>query len=269
MLKTCSLPFASLLALALSACIQRPTIQTRIAQPGEPPPGISVSGQGEAKAPPDIARANLGVEVRAATVEQATSEANARMAAVTRALEQAGIASKDLRTHGYSVYFEQEPIHPPVPMPAPAPTRGKEKAAPEANAAQPLAPEQGSVRGHYRVSNMLEVIVRDMNAIGRVLKSATDAGANNVWGVSLEIEDQQALLAKARAQAIERAKHNAAELARLAGVKLGKLLSISESGSYGQPMMAKAMRAEVSQDVPIETGEITVTQQVQLVYAVE
>src|SRR5687768_7649951 len=94
---------ASLLLLA--GCAHHATIEARVPNPGEAPHGISVSGQGDAKAAPDIARANLGVDVRGASVEQATNEANTRMAAITQALKQSGIADKDMRTHGFSIYF--------------------------------------------------------------------------------------------------------------------------------------------------------------------
>ena len=117
----------------------------------------------------------------------------------------------------------------------------------------------------------VEVTVRDVSKVGAVLKAATDAGANNVWGVPFEIADPHALRAKAREQAIARAKQNAQELARLAGVQLGAIVAVSESDS-GMPMpMMKAMRAEAAQsaDVPIEQGEIAVTMNVQLFYALQ
>lgn len=229
--------------------------------------GVSVSGSGEAKAKPDIARASLGVEVRAATAEQAIAEATTRMAAVTNALKQAGIADKDLRTLNYSVNFEQEPTPPPQPMPAPAPARTKDKAVVES---APVAEPAPVARGFYRASNMLEVKIRDLNNVGQILARATEAGANNVWGISFELEDPYALRAQARAQAMERAKQSASELARLAGVKLGHVVALSENEGGGYSPMMKSMRGgaemSVANDVPVEQGEITITHQVQVTY---
>jgi len=231
--------------------------------------GVSVSGSGEAKAKPDVARANLGVEVRASTVEQGTADANARMAAVMNALKQAGIADKDLRTHNYSINFEQEPTPPPVPQPLPVPARTKDKVAAEsAPASEPVQP--ALPRGFYRISNMVEVTIRDLAKVGQILSAATQAGANNVWGISFEIDDPYALRAQARAQAMERAKQSAAELARLAGVKLGDVVAVSESEGGGYVPMMKSMRGgaemSVANDVPVEQGEITITHQVQVTY---
>jgi uncharacterized protein YggE len=233
--------------------------------------GISVSGSGEAKAKPDIARANLGVEVRAATVEQATAEANARMAAVMNALKLAGVADKDLRTHNYSINFEHEPTPPvPVPVPAPAPARTTKDKAVEESAAV-AAPAAGP-RGFYRVSNMVEATIRDLTKVGQILARATEAGANNVWGISFEIDDPYALRAQARSQAMERAKQSAGDLARLAGVRLGKVVALSENEGGGYMPMMKSMRggAEMAnaQDVPVEQGEITISHQVQITYEV-
>jgi uncharacterized protein YggE len=254
-----------LLVLTGGACTHYSTVQTTAPGLNEPPRGIVVAGQGEAKAPPDVARVNLGVESRMPTVEQATADANGRANAIVAALKQAGIADQDLRTHNFSINFEQDPVPPPQPLPQQSEARSKEKVA--ATTATVPAPAP-SVRGHYRVSNMLEVTLRDVAKVGAVIKLATDAGANNVWGIAFEIDDPDALRATARTQAIDRAKRNAQELARLGGVKLGKLVSMSESdGGGGHPMM-KSVAQYDSSNVPIEGGELTVNHQVQLVYEV-
>jgi uncharacterized protein len=217
------------------------------------PQGVRVSGMGKASAPPDIARADVGVDVRAATPDEASSAAAQRMAAVIAALKQAGIADKDLRTHSYSLMFEQDPTPPQQPQ------------------AHPTTPAQPSeVHGHYHVTNMVEATLRDLGSVGKVLKAATDAGANNVWGVKLEIEDDSALLSRARADAVKDAQRAADELAKLSGVKLGELVSVIE----GEPVLDDggpqpyAMRA-MAADAPIERGEIAINYVVQLVYATE
>lgn len=225
--------------------------------------GISVMGVGKASAPPDIARTSIGVEVRAADVQQATNDATARMNAVTQAIKTLGIADKDLRTHSFSIGFEQEPNPPPTPVPATTSTRG-------AMATAAPSPEQPATpRGYYRVSNMLEVTIRDLSAVGRVLQAATAAGANNVWGINFEIDNTDSLKVQARALAVQRAQQAAAELAQLAGVRLGKVISVSEgeAGSQGGPMVM-SMRA-ASDEVPIERGEITVSYSVRVLYDVK
>lgn len=242
-------------ALACAACAHGRTLQF-----AKTDRGISVVGVGKASGPPDIARTSIGVEVRSADVQQATADATARMNAVTAAIKQLGIADKDLRTHSFSIGFEQEPTPPPTPIPA-APTRAAAATAAPAPE-QPVTP-----RGFYRVSNMLEVTIRDLTAVGRVLQAATAAGANNVWGIEFAIENNDALKVQARAQAVARARQTAAELAQLSGVKLGKVLSISEElESGGGPALMSVRAANV--DVPIERGEIAVSYGVRVVYDV-
>jgi hypothetical protein len=224
--------------------------------------GLSASGIGEAKAAPDIARVSIGVELRAQTADQASERANAQMTAVLAAVKALGVADKDLRTHDFSIDFEREPT-PPALQPETAASRGRSSTAAPAQVV--LEP-----RGLYRVQNMVEVTVRDLDKVGKVLGAATSAGANNVWGVSFELEDSHALSLQARTNAFEDAKRNATEMARLAGVSLGKVISISEGESRSGPRPAMlAMRAQVAEasDVPIERGQLSLTHTVQIMYA--
>jgi uncharacterized protein YggE len=129
--------------------------------------------------------------------------------------------------------------------------------------AQPAPP-----RGYYRVTNMVEVTIRALDSVGRVLKAATDAGANSQWGVTFELENDASLVSEARALAVKDAQRAAAELAKLTGVKLGEIVSVSEgeqSGGYSAPQ--PMMRMAAAQEVPVERGEIQVHYEVQLVYA--
>lgn len=255
--------------LALSGCHKPHVIA--------PPPhdgvvhGITVEGTGKAVGKPDVARANLGIEVRAPVVEQATEQANVRMQAVINALKAAGIAANDIRTTNFSVSYEQQPEPPwppPQPLTEPSPT-SRTQAPPAATAAAaPAAPPQPQTRGEYRVSNVVEVTIRDLPKVGDVLGQALRAGANNVWGVNYMLDEPAALEAKAREKAVADAKARAENLARLAGTRLGPVISITEGygGPSPIPMRMGMMRAEVA-SVPVEAGELTVTSQVQIVYA--
>ena len=69
---------------------------------------ITVVGRGQVKAPPDVARVNLGVEVTAPTVAAAMDDAEQRMTDVLAALKAAGIAAKDIQTSNFSINFERQ-----------------------------------------------------------------------------------------------------------------------------------------------------------------
>jgi uncharacterized protein YggE len=233
------------------------------------PEGVRVHGVGEAAGAPDVARTQLGVDVQAATAEQASAEATQRMAALTAALKQLGIAEKDLRTSQYSLSFEPERSAPPIPAAPPPAAAGSKQ--PTAAAAAPPAP-----KGHYRVLNTLDVTIRDMSLIGRVLQLAGDSDGNTAYGITYDLENDEALLIKARQRAVAEAQASAKELAKLTGVELGEVIAVTEeqpNADDDQPVSYSMAGAggdnhAAAASVPIEEGEIKVHYGVQLVYAV-
>ena len=213
---------------------------------------ITVVGRGEVKAKPDVANTNIGVEVTGPTVDAAMEDAQARMASVLSALKQMGIADKDIQTSNFSINFERQPQE---PKPATA------QATP--GAFEPPA-------GFYRVSNMVQVTIRDLTKVGDVLDTAVKAGANNVWGVTFALENTDALEGQAREAAVADAKSRADSLAGLTGVKVGPVVQISEViGSQPVPMYAMADRAMGGGGTPVEPGELTFSTQIQVVYAIQ
>jgi uncharacterized protein len=201
---------------------------------------ITVLGRGTVSAAPDLAQANVGVETLAATVADASQQNNAKMTAIIAQLKELGIADKDIQTSNFSINTERS------------------------------GPAESAVQ--YRVSNMVEIKIRDLNKVGQVLDSVVQAGANQVWGVSFTIEDQSKLEAEARGKAVENAQQRAAALAKLAQVQLGSVLEVSESGATGPVVrtdlaLAKGMGA--AGDVPISNGEVQVVFQVQVTYGIK
>lgn len=233
---------------------------------GGAPPGLLVSGRGEARAAPDIARATVGIEMRADTAEQATAQANERMAAVLGALKSAGVSESDLRTNNFSIMFERDMVpEPPQPLVEPAPAKPG-RAAP--TTAAPAPP-----RGTYRASNTVEVVMRDISKVSQVLSAASAAGANNVWGIQFELSDREPLRAQARAQAVERAKQSAQQLAQLTGVKLGRIRAVEDVAEGGVPMLhmgeMRAQMADTSSSVPVQQGELTIHHEVRVTYTLD
>lgn len=228
------------------------------------PEGVRVFGVGEAAGAPDVARTQLGVDVRAATAEQAVADASQRMAAVIAALKQQGIAESDLRTSQYALSFEQEPRDPQPLAAAPAPAAAAKPQPPAAAAAEPKA----GPRGYYRASNTVTVTIRDLSKVGRVLQVAADAQANTAYGIQFDLEDDAALVNEARKLAIDDARQAAQELAKLTGVELGEVVSITEEEpDDGQPTTYALAASNADASVPVEHGEVTVRYGVQLVYA--
>lgn len=260
--------------------------------------GILVTGSGEASAAPDLAVLNLGVEAFAKTVAEARSSAAVSMGQVTGVLKARNIAERDIQTRVFDIsprYTTREVIRCPettkptsrgvesgspavtVAAPEPAPRGAPE--GPSLEAARPQSKEncfeqRESVIIGFQVSNQLTVRLRELDSIGEVIDEVTAAGGDLIrfQGLNFTIEDPETLQDQARTAAIEDVMAKANQVASLTGVKLGKLVHISEtSGQVRTPSlgMERAAFAVQSAPTPIKAGELEVTVTVQALYGIE
>ena len=101
----------------------------------------------------------------------------------------------------------------------------------------------------YFVSRQVDVDLRDLGKLGKLLQGAVEGGANRVAGVNFGSSRKDEHQRAALALAAEDAKANAEVLARAMGVKLGRLHTLAASESGGAPMAQMYMRAKaVSMD---------------------
>ena len=225
---------------------------------------VAVRGKGEVSRKPDIARATMGIAVAAPTVAEASRMANQQMTNLIAAIKKEGVADKDIQTANFSINFERmEPPHvmaPPVMAPG---------ARPGSSASPAVAPTPPARAGQYRVSNTVRVTIRDLEKAGRLLDAAVAAGANEVWGISFEIDKPETLEAEAREKAAQDARARAEALAKTQGRTLGDVVSVSENISGGErpmPYMAAKSAEMASFDTPIAPGEVAVSMQLEVVY---
>ena len=247
-----------LLALSLVACT---AVQAAPAATGTPPRGetfspveepprtVTVIGVGKVSLVPDVARINVGAEVRADTVSEAKGDVDRQIAAIVTALSELGVESKDIQTNHYSIHYEREPQ-----MPMPVTREGSQE------------PSQGG----YRVSNMLQVTVRDVERAGAVLDAVVEAGANQVYGVSFTVSDEAEWESQARENAMADAVDRAGELAGLSGLELGEVLAVSEviAGSGYRPIAAMSEYG-MGGGGGFAPGELELSTQIQVVFAVK
>lgn len=220
---------SKLLPLALAASIALPIAAQAADAP--PIPQISVTGAGETALAPDMAWLNLSVVREADTARAAMDEANRATADVIDALKQAGVESRDLQTSGLNI--EPRYVYPQNNDGSPPTLVG------------------------YRVTNSLSVRVRDLSALGAIIDRSVTMGVNQGGGISFDNDDPSRALDEARRRAVQDAIAKARTLADAAGVKLGRLLQISEGSAQGPaPLQPKAYRLEDAA-VPIEAGENT------------
>lgn len=208
---------------------------------------IMVSGEGEAAIAPDMAVISLAVMRDAETAGEALSANSAAMAEVLADLRAQGIADKDLQTTDFSIQpkYKQETR-----------TDGTYEAP---------------VIVGYTVSNGLTVRVRDLAKLGEIIDRSVKLGVNQGGGISFTNDDPEAAVEAARKQAVEKAAAKAKTLTEAAGVKLGRVVEISENFARPMPQVyaAAPMAKMADESVPIASGENLYTVTVNITYAIE
>jgi uncharacterized protein YggE len=221
-------------ALALSTALALP-----LAAPALAEAQITVIGEASIAATPDMATVSLGVTTEGATAAEAMAANSKALAAVIERLKSAGIAENDLQTSNLS-----------------------------------LSPNwvgydsgQTPTISNYMAMNMLNVRVRDLSALGGVLDASIADGANTLNGITFELAAPRPVQDEARKAAVADAAAKAALYAEAAGVKLGKVMSISEQQNYNGPVPV-FMDAKAASPVPVATGQIAMQTSVTMTYEI-
>lgn len=200
---------------------------------------LDVSAEGRVSRVPDVATIRAGVVAQAPTAAEALADQATRMAQVLAALKKAGIAPRDIATAqvGLSPQYRYRDNQPPV------------------------------ITG-YQATNTAAIRFRDIGKAGAILDALVTAGANQIDGPELAVDQPQAALDEARTQAVTRARARAELYARAAGLHVRRILSISEGAAEGgspRPPIAYARVASAPrEDTQIAAGErdLAVTVQV-------
>lgn len=222
------------------------TMPAALAESSNLPPSITVSGLGRATTRPDMAEINIGVTSQAPTAGAAVTANNAAMTALLATLKAQGVDDKDILTSNFSVSPEY---------------RGDESGA---NRPPKIV--------SYRVDNSAQVKVRNLPTLGPVLDAVVRSGANNINGISFKVAQPEPILDTARTSAVGDARRKAEIYANAAGVKVGRVLYITESAGIVPPPMPKMYAAEAMQrdsSVPIAAGEQTMEATVTVIFALD
>ena len=202
---------------------------------------ISVSGNGTAQVAPDRVTFTVGVQTVEETVDAAVNQNNSRVAAVIAALKKNGAGDKDIRTSGFYIQPQQQ------------------------------YNQQGTLPRiiGYQVSNSITVTRNDVASAGKLLGAAISAGVNTASGLNFEVSDPSKGRDQGLAAAFNDARAKATVLANAAGRTLGRAISISEGAraEIPRPMpMAKGVAMAAVSDVPVESGEQSMSYVVSVVF---
>lgn len=203
---------------------------------------ITTSGRGVVDAAPDMASLSVGVTHQATDAEDALMMTSEAVRDVIAQLEGLGIAARDMQTQGLSL----QPVW----------------SRPQGNA----APSR-TITG-FVASNALTIRVRDLATLGTLLDAVVSDGANTFNGLQFSLQDPEAAIAEARSAAVADAMAKAAQLADAAGVALGPVQSISENGATPRPVMMEMSSARMASDVPVAPGEVSLSAQITMVFAI-
>jgi uncharacterized protein YggE len=187
-----------------------------------PERSLAVVGRGRVSARPDVAWATVGVGTMVSTTQAAIQENRETMQAVLEALEEAGVEEGDIQTIQFSIYTERNG------------QEGRSEQAPS-----------------FHVLNKVRAVIRKLDEVDSTLEQVVRAGASDV-DVIFTVEAPASLRAEARDKALADAQAGAEELADLAGVELGQILSLSEVPGPGNSA----------------PGELEIEVQIQVTYAI-
>jgi len=204
----------------------------------EEPRTVTVTATGLVEGTPDVLELVVGVQSRDKSAREALDRNNDLAQKVIDALRDAGVEDDDVQTNNLSV--------------------------------SPSYDNDGDING-YEVSNLVTAKLKDFDKAGEVIDAATNIAGDEVIIQGVPFDDNSILVARARTEAVKRARSQAQQLAKAADVDLGDLLSMTEESAPEPPVFEQSADARegAASAAPIEPGSETLSVQVTLVYEIK
>ena len=205
---------------------------------------VTVSGEAKSLQKNQIATFSAGADAVNDKKETAVGEVDQKVSAIIQAAKDFGIDQQDIKTQSLSVYQSEEVYY----------EGGVQK----------------SRKGQWRVSNTVEITLRDVSRAADLATILTNGGATNVYGPNFQMDDTNTAEKGLYDEAMKDAKAKAEIIATSAGRKLGKVLSVNDGGtSVGQvyPMYAKT--DAMGGGTPVEGGSTSVTKTLTVSFELE
>lgn len=225
-------PIRSLAAVVILAFFAQGAL-AQTALPQERIPTLTLTGEGTADAPPELATVQIGVAVTAKVAKDALAENSRLLAAALNAAKENGVEPRDLQTSGLA-------LRPDIIRADKWPHR--------------------EVVG-YQVNNIVTMRVRDIGKLGALLDRLVVLGINDIRNITFSVASPAPLIEQARTAAIKDVMDKAQKYADAANLKIVRVLTLSEAGVEmpGRLNQAFVARAASSPrpDVPVEAGELT------------
>ncbi|MGB9706470.1 MAG: SIMPL domain-containing protein [Microgenomates group bacterium] len=202
---------------------------------------ITVTGEAQTKEKNQIATFTAGVYAVNDNKDQAITEVNQKVNKIIEEIKNFGIKAEDIKTSNLSIYQQEETYY----------EEGRQKTRP----------------GQWRVSNNIDITLRKVDRASDLANLLGKSGANNVYGPNFSLEDVKETETALLKEAIENARKKAEEIAKNSGVKIKRVISISEGSS--QTYYPLTFEARGGGGAPIEPGTSTVGKTVVVVFEIE
>lgn len=211
-----------------------------------PTANIIVNGTGHVLVNPDVAIVQFGAQATQPTLNDATTDVSNRISAILSIVKGMGVSDNDIKTVSYSISPQYNQIK--------------------------NNNETPRIVG-YSVSNIVQVKIRKLDNVGKIVDAAVNAGANTLGGLTFTIDDSSKAEADARKQAVQNAMDKAKQLTDAAGVKLGEMIYISENVNSPQPLSnrffgAAPAAADSVGPGPVQSGQLEVSVNVEIHYTI-
>lgn len=207
---------------------------------------LSLSAEGRSRRTPDLAQFSAGVVTQGASAGEAMAANSRQMESVIAALRRAGIPERDIQTSVISLQPRYNNPNPEAQM------RGR-------------PPEPPRIIG-YEARNSVQVQLRRLGEMGKVIDALVNVGANEINGPNFTLDEPKAAQDEARIEAIATGRQRAELYARAAGMRVVRILSISEGGGHypveqivvtGSRMMSPGA-PPLPPPPPVAPGEVSV-----------
>jgi uncharacterized protein len=219
------------------------------------PTTISVSGEGEVFATPDIGEFSFSVRAEGADATTAQRDSATAINAIYGYLKDEGVEEKDIKTEGYNLWPKY---------------RFEERICVSGS----FCPPGNQVLDGYEVTQTIRVKVRNLDGAPALISGVGEKGATDISNLNFTIDDESLLIAEARTTAIADAQAKATATADALGVKLVKMVGYYEdSGQKGIPYglggMERSVMMDMAESAPaLPVGENTIRQHVTLIYEI-
>src|SRR5260370_19987126 len=200
-------------------------------------PGVITTGDATVSRKPDLALISASVESKQSTASAAQSDLAAKAAGLIARAKALGIADKDINTSGYAV-------------------------------GPSYAPNTGTIDG-YRACEGLLLKWRNVETVGKTLDALVQEGGATQVSVGFALADPKAAQADARALAIADARTRAQAMAGAAGVKLGKVLRVSDLSTSGYASGNFDIKGGAAASTQVPVGQLDVQVAVEGDFAID